>query len=235
MKPGKIDAIISSPPYAETLQGSGGARLQESETFKISRSQPRGNGYGGSEGNLGNLKPGDVDAIVSSPPFENCDQRGADHSSRGGYFKRSTGKAFGQGKSMTGYPNSEGQLGQDKGPTFWEAAKEIVQQCHQILKPGGHAIWVTKRFVRGGKVVEFSQDWAKLCESVGFETVCWHKAMLVKETCHDSLFGGKIVEVKARKSFFRRLAEAKGSPAIDWEDVICMRKGKEDAKDTKTR
>lgn len=25
-----------------------------------------------------------------------------------------------------------------------------------------------------------------------------------------------------RKSFFRRLAEKKGSPAIDWEDVICV-------------
>ena len=26
----------------------------------------------------------------------------------------------------------------------------------------------------------------------------------------------------SRKSFFRRLAEAKGSPAIDFEDVLCL-------------
>lgn len=31
---------------------------------------------------------------------------------------------------------------------------------------------------------------------------------------------------KERKSFFRRLAEKKGSPRIDWEDILCMEKEK---------
>ena len=30
--------------------------------------------------------------------------------------------------------------------------------------------------------------------------------------------------VTERKSFFRRLAESKGSPPIDWETVWCMKK-----------
>jgi len=38
----------------------------------------------------------------------------------------------------------------------------------------------------------------------------------------DSLFGHKIVKRKERKSFFRRLAESKGSPRIDHETVLCM-------------
>jgi hypothetical protein len=47
--------------------------------------------------------------------------------------------------------------------------------------------------------------------------------MLVKET-HDNGLFGEIVEKKERKSFFRRLAESKGSPPIDYETVLCMRK-----------
>ena len=86
--------------------------------------------------------------------------------------------------------------------TFWQAAKEIVQQCHQILKPGGHAIWVVKAFVRKGERVDFPGDWQRLCESVGFVTVCAHHAMLVKETKHAGLFG-EVTEKTERKSFFR--------------------------------
>ena len=38
------------------------------------------------------------------------------------------------------------------------------------------------------------------------------------------IFGGATPRRTERKSFFRRLAEKKGSPRIDWEDVIIMRK-----------
>jgi len=65
-----------------------------------------------------------------------------------------------------------------------------------------------------------------LCESVGFETVCIHHAMLVKETSQETLFGDTEVKRKERKSFFRRLAESKGSPRIDFEVVLCMEKVK---------
>jgi hypothetical protein len=48
--------------------------------------------------------------------------------------------------------------------------------------------------------------------------------MLVKETTQNGLFG-TITEKKERKSFFRRLAEKKGSPKIDFEVVLCTQKG----------
>jgi hypothetical protein len=115
-------------------------------------------------------------------------------------------------------------MGVTQGDTFWAAAKQIVAECHKILKPGGHAIWVVKSFVRKGKIVDFPGDWQKLCESQGFKTVCIHHAMLVKEQNHDGLFGDTITEKKERKSFFRRLAESKGSPAINYEVVLCMQK-----------
>ncbi len=229
MKPGNIDCILSSPPYAETLKGDG----TQSETASESRAKrvtaggslgqsQRTQGYG-SDGNLGNLKPGDVDMICSSPPFEDTVNREGEWNNsidpQKNSYPQNRSKKYVESRQGL-YGETEGQLGADKGDTFWQAAAEIVQQCHQILKPGGHAIWVVKSFVRKGKIVDFPGDWRRLCESVGLKTVCVHHAMLVKETRTDGLFG-EIVEKKERKSFFRRLAEAKGSPKIDYEVVIC--------------
>jgi hypothetical protein len=85
---------------------------------------------------------------------------------------------------------------------------------------------VLKSFVRRGKIVEFPGQWRTLCESVGFVTLHEHRALLVEETEHDTLFNGKEITKKERKSFFRRLHEAK-SPhtAINWETILCMTKG----------
>jgi hypothetical protein len=108
--------------------------------------------------------------------------------------------------------------------TFWSAARDIVAECHAILKPGGVAVFVTKDFVRDKKRVPFSADWVRLCESCGFRLVKWARASLVSETRHGDLFCGETVKRTERKSFFRRLAEKKGSPRIDHEDVLFLMK-----------
>lgn len=302
MKPGSVDAVVSSPPYAETLKGDGEGdierRLNRMEKAGIDVRRTKGNrggvlkkhsktdgyGYSSTPGNLGNLKPGEVSAVIGSPPFQQSLQSGDTSSSfktkypdakTGGDWGQSYGNTPGNiaamppgevdavvssppyegtglnyaisgnqkrmrnagltdGRSGCGlnqskhsftqdYGNSEGQLGQEQGDTFWQAARQIVSECHKILKPGGHAIWVVKAFVRKGKLVDFPGDWQRLCEAQGFQTVCLHHAMLVKESTHSGLFEDITVK-KERKSFFRRLAEAKGSPPIDFETVICMRK-----------
>ena len=108
-------------------------------------------------------------------------------------------------------------------PTFWAAARQIVEQVYQVLVPGGHAIFVTKRFVRNKQIVEFSQQWADLCQAVGFELIHWHKAWLVEDRgAQYTLEGDLERHVVKRLSFFRRL-HAKKYPhlAIEWEDVTC--------------
>ena len=257
MKPGKVDMVVSSPPYAESLSSEKDG-IDWSKTHREDGSirdrtkegayKKRGSGhdplqYSKSKENLGNLKSGDVDCVISSPPWENQEgsmqskkfkdpQKSAemvsDRNARGitgGHYATPAARKRAMDKAnQQHYGNSEGQLGQDKGDTFWQAAKTIVEQCHQILKPSGHAIWVVKSFVRKGKIVDFPGDWQRLCESVGFKTVCIHHAMLVKETSHKTLFGHTETKRKERKSFFRRLAESKGSPRIDFEVVLCMNK-----------
>lgn len=109
---------------------------------------------------------------------------------------------------------------------FWAAARVIVEQTYSVLSPGGYAAWVTKRFVRNKQIVEFSEQWAQLCEAVGFERVEWIRAMLTEEHGHQlDIFGESHPKGIKRASFFRRLYEKKyPENAIDWEDVLIMRR-----------
>ena len=226
MKPGSVEAIISSPPYANATKNlddiekwdkEKAGRIKDIQSMSKSMMKP----YSDNPKNLGNLKPGEpvpkgVDAIVSSPPYEDGLGHGGGRTTSVDLLKRVANQ-------KRGYGETNGQIENLSGETFWQAARQIVSECHKILKPGGHAIWVVKSFVRKGKIVDFPGDWRRLCEAQGLRTVCEHHAMLVKETRHNGLFE-EIVETKERKSFFRRLAERKGSPKIDFEVVLCMMK-----------
>ena len=185
--------------------------------------------YGHTPGQLGAMPEGDISAIISSPPYEGSLRAGGDgidwtKAQRGGHSKESgTPRSLSRGAIADGYSTEPDNLGNSTGQTFWSASKEIVQQCYDLLAPGGHAVWVVKSFVRKGRIVDFPGQWRILCESVGFVTLHEHRAMLVEETEHDTLFNGREVTRKERKSFFRRLHEKKNpATAIDYETVYCM-------------
>ncbi len=159
-----------------------------------------------------------VDSVVTSPPYEAATDRRVPHGGR---------VADGEGGFRGHYSDNSANLGNPQGvesDTFWTAARDIVRECHAVLKPGGYACWIVKSFVRDKTIVNFPNDWRRLCEYVGFETVAEAHAMLVKTHEYTNLFGEEDVEKKERKSFFRRLAESKGSPKIDYEVVLIMRK-----------
>jgi DNA modification methylase len=223
MDDGEVDAVISSPPYAETLKGDNSER----ETAKDSRAKrrtqggslgqsQRHQGYGG-DGNLGNLPAGAVDAIATSPPYD----EGLGH---GGTkpLPILVEKKLYSALSNNGYGGSKGNISNSTGETFWSAARDIVAECHAILKPGGWSAWVVKDFIRNKHRVPFCDDWCRLLESCGFVVVKRVRAMLVKEHRHPDLFGGDDhVKRTERKSFFRRLYEKKyPDNSIDFEEVI---------------
>jgi hypothetical protein len=240
MKPGDVaavigaDCIVGSPPYAD--QATNGKRDNRAANLEAAGIDSkawlgerrctigRSEGYGASDGQLSAMPPGSVaDCLVSSPPFE----ASVSHHVDGDSLQPREGDVRTSQRTMThqvGYGSTPGNVGNDTGETFWAAAREIVQQCFQILRPGGVAIWVCKDFVRKGARVPFSADWLRLCEACGFVKVEWIKASLVKRNEQPGLFGEPVAKTKSRKSFFRRLAEAKGSPAIDHEDVLIVRK-----------
>uniref|UniRef100_A0A6M3J3D1 Putative methyltransferase n=1 Tax=viral metagenome TaxID=1070528 RepID=A0A6M3J3D1_9ZZZZ len=125
-------------------------------------------------------------------------------------------------------PNSIQQNTTDGEPnnnqTYWSEMVKIYRECHKALKPGGYLIVVVKAYVKNKRRVPLPQQTLKLLVNLNFEPVERIKAMLTQSTVQGGLFGEDIVNEKARKSFFRRLAEAKGSPRIDWEEVLIVRK-----------
>jgi hypothetical protein len=247
MKPGQlapilsggVEAIISSPPYVSgghhpdqtgawggklLNKGKGPKGLGSKEMASYNRDNPK---------NLGNLKSGDVGAIISSPPYEGSNtgqkpgtgedvaKRRYERLKKAGYDAdalMTPGRRKHNLGTLEHYGKSEGQLGNEQGQTFWEAARIIVEQCHQILKPGGYAIWIVKAFVRKGKKVDFPGDWQKLCESVGFETLHEHHAMLFKPEA-TGVFDFAKEGRKERHSFFRRNAHNKGAWRNYWNKL----------------
>lgn len=246
MPTGFVDAVVSSPPFA-----SGDSASAQSMTTRTDKSaawvkancgSAATEGYGSADGQLGVMPMGAVaDALVSSPPWE----KGAEGTVRASKFKDP--EAFARGMSANDghgtrngttsesrlaqlhrqeaatYGEAEGQIGNQSGDTFWHAARAIVAESYAILKPGGIAVWVVKHYVKKGRRVDFPGEWRRLCEHVGFETIQEVHASLVETTTTATLFGEATKE-RARKSFFRRLAEKKGSPRIDFETVWFMRK-----------
>lgn len=233
---------ISSPPYSESMNRAGGIDGEKSEHVggphsQMNRSDTR---YGSSDGQLGAMKEGDHSISISSPPWE----KGAEGGLRKEKFKDPTtfAKKMAAGSRNNGghgasaeaylaqierdaaktYGDTEGQLGQQDGETFWSASRLILQQLRQVIVPGGHAVFVVKAFVRDKQIVDFPAQWAQLCEVVGFRLLHHHRASLVENSGTQRGFEQDKEITVERKSFFRRLAEKKGSPRIDHESVLCF-------------
>lgn len=232
------DGVVSSPPFSERHDYADPEKSRKHvEKLKRGKGSKIGGtvihqNHGTTEGNLSALPPGDVaDACVSSPPWEAqmnaggagttnvyrkwCEQNGRDPN-KPNALTQNASKQWGE--------ETAGQIGNASGATFWEAAALILRQVHQVLKPGGVAAFVCKMFVRKGALVDFPGQWAALLAACGMPVFLEVRAMLAKEERHLSLFGGEEVKKTERKSFFRRLAEKKGSPEINYESVLFARK-----------
>jgi hypothetical protein len=227
------DCAVSSPPFSDAkahpslgdLVGAGGDLLNHCTTG----ARPGDERYGTAPGQLGALPPGEApqaDCAISSPPYaeslkgDNSEQETAAESRA----KRKTpGGSLGQSQRHAGY-GSDGNLGNTAGATFWDAARIIVRQTWLCLKDGAMTAWIVKSYVKNKKVVPFPEQWAALLAECGFVVERVARAWLVQEAREPGLFEAEVVTRKERKSFFRRLAEKKGSPRIDYEVVLFARK-----------
>jgi hypothetical protein len=211
--------------HKETETAEHSRKKRKTKGGSLGRSQRQG-GYGKTEGQLSNMSDSEVDAVISSPPYEEYRVEALKGGCLGNNMDPTQPKGTAYWK-VGDYGHTEGQMGYTKGATFWDAARDILLQCFQILKPNGVAVFVVKDFVRKGQRVPFSDDWLRLCESCGFKLICRHKAMLVKTTERNSLFGMEEKRIE-KKGFFRKLHEAKMPPGdprrIDWEDILCFEK-----------
>ena len=219
------DALVSSPPYAGagqvlgTHNGIDWSQAQDGGKVGTPARIASGEGYGSTPGQLGNM------AIVSSPPYAeglSKEHTYTDHSKR----DKDSHRRIMTEKGIVDpfYGVTPGNLGTE-ATTFWEAASQIVGECAALLPVGGIACWVVKDYISKGKRVPFCDQWRQLCESHGLVLIEEIHASLVEEHgTQEGLFGEAETLTTERKSFFRRLAERKGSPRIDHETVLILRK-----------
>jgi len=221
--PGNLASMsVSSPPYVGSqAQQSHGQSWREELTEAPGSWRDLGTGYGASPGQLGTMPEGEPGASlsVSSPPYEK-----SVHSGEGIDWSAAHSSHWEQNDFT--YGTAPGNIGNNQGDTFWTAARAILEQVYQALRPGGHAIWVVKAFVRDGAVVDFPGQWRQTLEAVGFATLHEHRALLVEEHgAQLDLEGNHVKRQVARKSFFRRIYEQKyPENRIDFEVVYCMEK-----------
>lgn len=230
LKAGDLDAAVSSPPYAAIAAGAGGLNTkparkpgQQSGREASSASQTADQRYGQTEGQIAQLKPGDVDGVVSSPPFsapgmQPCIGQGV---------RNDLAKLGKSPETNTPIQRASGNIECLAPESYWQAMLQVYASTFAALKPGGYALWVLKDYCAKGRRVRLCDDTLRLLVHVGFEPVERIRAMLVEERREAGLFG-EHVDRTERKSFFRRLHERKLSPdddrRIDWEEVLIVRK-----------
>jgi len=145
LPPGSLDACLASPPFSSVMPSNAAATWhQKRESIGEHNSLGRSPTYGTSPAQLGNLPAGTVEAVVSSPPWE--DQL-VNHDTPANYAALKA-KCLRDGHTHAGRPwsgasygeESPGQLGTEHGTTFWEAAREIIAQVVALLKSPGQPV-----------------------------------------------------------------------------------------------
>lgn len=216
---------VSSPPFGVQQSGQGIAAAMRGESnYSLPNNHTGKHGYqeqAETPGNLASMPATGYEAAISSPPYNETDQN-----YKAGWERFHKTREPLNAKDIqreAEYGSTEGQL--STANDFWLAARTIVEQVYLALAPGGHAVWVVKDYVKNKQIVPFCDQWRQLCEAVGFIALHEHHAMLVHHNGAQHTLDGGLHEYKTEsKSFFRRLAEKKGSPRIDYETVFCMEK-----------
>lgn len=227
-----VDTVITSPPYAETISDKAGG---PTSVEKVGVSTITARQYSDSGDNIGNLPLGNVDAIITSPPYASS-LEGTTRHTRGGIASRDpklaqsgtysvmeTGeldetilrlRAFGRTDPKAGGPygsslahpyspnpgnignldNSEQDyvlLEKEKGldtlyarltrngkPTYLSEMLKVYHEMYKVLKPGGLAIVVVKPYIRNKKIIDLPYYTYLLMERVGFKLEKLYKLRL---------------------------------------------------------
>jgi len=176
---------------------------------------------------LGRFLTMEFRAIVTSPPYGDVvlggnHERETAESTR--IKRRTGGGSLGVSMRHFGYGLTEGNLSSLKIDEQMKHAKIVYSECVKCLSSDGVMVVVVKNYVRDNKIVDIVSMTKDVLSSCGLSKICSISAMLNKVTRQPGLFGEEVVEVKERKSFFKRLHESKGAPKIEEEYVLVFRR-----------
>jgi DNA modification methylase len=205
-------SAITSPPYAAIATGAGGLNIkppkhpgQQSGRSPHSPSQSADQHYGA--------------GAITSPPYVS----GGHHTD---VFDAWNVNSRGQKieKETAGYGKSSAQIGRLKETGYMGAMLDVYRGIHRALHDGGVFAVVVKDYVKNGRRIPLCNQTWELLHIAGFNGIERIHALLVQHYSHHDLFEGEVKSKRERKSFFRRMSERKGSPAIDYEEILFVRK-----------
>ncbi len=190
-----VDAVVTSPPYSDSKKGGDANEDAMAERWdkvakdrdwnswgKTWKTEGRkralkslGSGYSESDENIGNLRHGEIDAVITSPPYEGS-LEGSTRHTKGGIASRdpklaqsgtfATVMSFGV---PVGYSANKDNIGNLKKETYLEAMLQVYVECYKVLKPSGLCVIVVKPFIRNKKVIDLPLQTWLLLERVGFK------------------------------------------------------------------
>ncbi|MCD6312480.1 MAG: site-specific DNA-methyltransferase [Thaumarchaeota archaeon] len=238
---GQTDTVITSPPYADAKKGGEADEEKMAERWdrafkqtgeswdswgKTWKTEGRkralkalGSGYSNSEDNIGNLPVGNIDAIITSPPYEAA-LEGTSRHTRGGIASRdpalaqtgtyATRLSFGVPIGYSPNKNNIGNLKSSdkeyealrKGlmtksgkPTYLSEMLKVYREMWKVLKPGGRAVVVVKPFIRNKRVIDLPYHTYLLMRLAGFELEQLYKLRLKQQSFWRILYEKKYPEV----------------------------------------
>lgn len=198
-----VDKCIFSPPYAEVKQDD--THKPEGYWDKAGKIGHKPDMTPNNIENIGNLPYGNIDSIITSPPYESTVKHGDEGTSAHGHERPSYEERL---ANTRGYSESELNIGNLKSTSYLESMALVYSQCYKVLKPQGLMILIVKNFIRNKQEVRLDLDTIKLCEQAGFELVERHYRKLTAQ------------------SFWRIIYQQKypDAPVLDKEDILVFRK-----------
>jgi len=235
-----VDKCIFSPPYTSDLKKD---RTWMERHYEGKGYNPKGHTVDqfcppDNPSNIGNLKYGSIDSVITSPPYEgSLDRWGGisekevvkrlpqpytnkvDHIITSPPYENQIHKGSGEwsqspnGK-MVGVPQGEdytksnNNIGNLKSTSYLDAMLLVYKSCYAVLKPQGLLILITKDFIREKKRIDLAGDTIKLCEQSGFSFQERHYRRLMSQ------------------SFWRVIYAKKypSAPEINQEDILVFKK-----------
>lgn len=154
----KPDIVITSPPGSETETGGDKGRRGGNSRLRVKKDYAKV-----SKENIGRLPHGEINAVITSPPYETGP---FDHA--GGHGGTYAGGLAKRDPKFSPITINEENIGSMKGKTYLEAMLQVYRECHKMLKSGGTMVLIVKNFIRDRTVVRLDLETIKLCEAVGF-------------------------------------------------------------------
>ena len=212
---GDIDAVITSPPYSESVNAPNDPE-RRAERMKKAGLDPKtivgGKArcgqidwkYGDGKDNIGNLKHGEIDSIITSPPYANTfsDWDKKSRSSKEGQIPYYSDERFKKKQNIGNIPYYSDDLNSKRSPkppkgkeTYLEAMFKVYSEMFKVLKEGGRAIIVVKPFYRNRKPVDLPFHTYLLLHKAGFKLEKLYKLRLKQDSFWRTLYYRKYPEI----------------------------------------